>query len=260
MLLCLDIGNTQIFGGAFEEEKIIFQFRKSSRLTSSSDEIGIFLRQVLRENDINPAAVKNVAMCSVVPDVVYSIRNGCIKYFGTDPFILQSGVKTGLKIKYLNPQEVGSDRVANAIAATKLYPNTDLIIIDFGTATTFDVITKDKEYLGGAILPGIRTSMEALESKTAKLPAVEIAVPDNAIGKTTKASIQSGLFFGHVGAIKEIIYRVTNEAFGGKKPFIVGTGGFANMFVNENLFNTINSELVLRGIYYAFKMNLLKDK
>lgn len=260
MLLCLDIGNTQIFGGAFEEEKIIFQFRKSSRLTSSSDEIGIFLRQVLRENDINPAAVKNVAMCSVVPDVVYSIRNGCIKYFGTDPFILQSGVKTGLKIKYLNPQEVGSDRVANAIAATKLYPNNDLIIIDFGTATTFDVITKDKEYLGGAILPGIRTSMEALESKTAKLPAVEIAVPDNAIGKTTKASIQSGLFFGHVGAIKEIIYRVTNEAFGGKKPFIVGTGGFANMFVNENLFNTINSELVLRGIYYAFKMNLLKDK
>lgn len=260
MLLCLDIGNTQIFGGVFKDEEIILQFRKSSRLTSSSDEFGIFFRQVLKENNINPAEVKNIAMCSVVPDAVYSIRNGCIKYFETEPFVLQSGVKTGLKIKYLNPQEVGSDRVANAIAGTKLYPNKDLIIIDFGTATTFDVVTKDKEYLGGAILPGIRTSMEALESKTAKLPAVEIAIPDNVIGKTTKASIQSGLFFGNVGAIKEIIHRVTNEAFGGKKPFIIGTGGFANMFVNENLFNAINPELVLRGIYYAFKMNLLKDK
>ena len=149
MLLCLDIGNTQIFGGVFKDDKIVLQFRKSSKLSSSSDEFGIFFREVLRENNFNPKDISGIAMCSVVPDVVYSIRNGCIKYFGIDPFILQAGVKTGLKIKYLNPQEVGSDRIANAIAAIQLHPNKNIVVIDFGTATTFDVISKEKEYLGG---------------------------------------------------------------------------------------------------------------
>jgi type III pantothenate kinase len=199
-------------------------------------------------------------MCSVVPDVVYSFRNGCIKYFGIDPFILQAGVKTGLKIKYLNPLEVGSDRIANAIAAIHLHPNKNIVVIDFGTATTFDIISKEKEYLGGAIVPGIRISMEALESKTAKLPAVEIAVPENVIGKTTKESIQAGLFFGHIGTTNEIINRISHEAFGGNKPFVIGTGGFANMFSDSGLFDTINPELVLRGIYYSVNMNSQKEK
>jgi len=260
MLLCLDIGNTQIFGGVFDDDKLVFQFRKSSRLTSSSDEIGIFFRQVLRENKINPESITNIAMCSVVPDVVYSIRNGCIKYFGIDPFILQAGVKTGLRIKYLNPLEVGSDRIANAIAAIQLHPNKNIVVIDLGTATTFDVISKEKEYLGGAIVPGIRISMEALESKTAKLPAVEIAVPENVIGKTTKDSIQAGLFYGHIGTTKEIISRIAQEGFGGIKPFVIGTGGFANMFSDSGLFDIINPELVLRGLYYSIKMNPQKEK
>lgn len=260
MLLCLDIGNTQIYGGVFDDEKIVLQFRKSSRLSSSSDETGIFFREVLRENKISPDAITEIALCSVVPDVVYSIRNGCIKYFGIDPFVLQAGVKTGLKIKYLNPQEVGSDRIANAIAAIHLHPNKNIVVIDLGTATTFDVISKEKEYLGGAIVPGIRISMEALESKTAKLPAVEIAVPEKVIGKTTKDSIQAGLFYGHIGTTKEIISRIAQEAFGGVKPFVIGTGGFANMFSDSGLFDTINQELVLRGIYYSVKMNLQKEK
>ena len=217
-------------------------------------------REVLRENNLNPKEISGIALCSVVPDVVYSIRNGCIKYFEIDPFILQAGVKTGLKIKYLNPQEVGSDRIANAIAAINLHPNKNIIVIDFGTATTFDVISKEKEYLGGAIVPGIRISMEALESKTAKLPAVEIAVPGKVIGQSTKESIQAGLFYGHVGTTKEIISRVAQEAFGGTKPFIIGTGGFANMFNSAGLFDTINSELVLRGLYYSAKMNNQKEK
>ena len=260
MLLCLDIGNTQIYGGVFKDDRIVLQFRKSAKLSSSSDEIGIFLREVLRENKLNPKDISGIAMCSVVPDVVYSIRNGCIKYFEIDPFILQAGVKTGLKIKYLNPQEVGSDRIANAIAAINLHPNKNIVVMDFGTATTFDVISKEKEYLGGAIIPGIRISMEALESKTAKLPAVEIAVPEKVIGKTTKESIQAGLFYGHIGTTKEIISRISQEAFGGTKPFIIGTGGFANMFNNAGLFDTINPELVLRGLYYSSKMNLQKEK
>jgi type III pantothenate kinase len=120
MILCLDIGNTQIHGGVFEEDKLVFQFRKTSQGTGSSDETGIFLKSVLRENRIEPSNIKEISMCSVVPGAVYSIRNGCIKYFNVDPFILQAGVKTGLKIKYRNPLEVGADRIANAIAATQL--------------------------------------------------------------------------------------------------------------------------------------------
>jgi type III pantothenate kinase len=260
MLLCLDIGNTQIFGGVFNEDKIVFQFRFSTRQTSSSDEVGVFLRTVLKENSIAPELINNIAICSVVPDVVYSIRNGCIKYFAIDPFILQAGVKTGLKIKYLNPQEVGSDRIANAIAAINLYPNKNIIVIDFGTATTFDVISKDKEYLGGAIVPGIRISMESLESRTAKLPAIEIAVPEKVIGRTTKDSIQSGLYFGHIGIAKEIIQRINTEAFGETKAFVIGTGGFANMFSDAGIFNAINPDLVLIGMNLAFKMNQAKEK
>ncbi|MEW6508742.1 MAG: type III pantothenate kinase [Bacteroidota bacterium] len=255
MLLCLDIGNTQMYGGVFEKDNLIFQFRKSSRAMFSSDEIGIFLRSVLRENNIEHLSIKNIAMCSVVPDVVYSVRSGVIKYFGKEPFILQAGVKTGLKIKYKNPLEVGSDRISNAIAAVNLYPDKNIITIDFGTATTFDVVNKNKEYLGGAILPGIKISIEALESKTAKLSSVEIVVPEKVVGKSTIESIQSGLFFGQLGMVKEITSRIIMEEFTGQDVIIIGTGGFVHLFQNENLFNSILPELVLRGLLYSFFLN-----
>ena len=260
MILCLDIGNTQIYGGVFNEEKLVLQFRKSSRYANSSDEVGIFLRSVLKENKIEPEKISAIALCSVVPDLIYSIKNGCIKYFGIDPFILQAGVKTGLKIKYANPQEVGSDRIANSVASIQMYPGKNIIAIDFGTATTFDVISKDKEYLGGAIVPGIKISMEVLESKTAKLPSVEIEIPENVIGKTTKGSIQAGLYFGNLGIVKELVKRISNEAFGGEKPLVIGTGGFANMFSDSGLFDFIIPELVLKGIYYSLMMNQIKGK
>lgn len=255
MLLTLDVGNSQIHGGIFDDEEIILQFRKSSKVNISSDEMGIFLRSVLRENNIDYKDIKNIALCSVVPDLNYSIRNGCIKYFNTEPFILQPGVKTGLKIKYHNPLEVGSDRIANAIAATNLFSGKNIIVIDFGTATTFDVITKNKEYLGGAILPGLRISMESLERNTAKLYSVEIEIPQKAVGRNTRESIQSGIYLAQIGAVKEIVARVSKEEFENEKPFIIGTGGFANMFSDAKLFDVINTELVLRGIYYAFKLN-----
>ncbi len=255
MILTLDIGNTQIFGGVFSDEKIILNFRKSTRSGFSSDEIGIFLRQVLRENNIKPDLVKGIGVCSVVPDLVYSIRNGCIKYFNNEPFVLEPGIKTGLKIKYLNPAEVGADRIANSIAGIKLFPDKDLIIIDFGTATTFDVVTKSKEYLGGAIMPGLKVSVEALESKTAKLSAVELEIPSKAVGRTTKESIQSGLVFGQVGAIKELILRIKEEQFIESAPVIIGTGGFSHMFREFNLFDKIIPDLVLRGIFIAYQLN-----
>ncbi|HSV88777.1 MAG TPA: type III pantothenate kinase [Bacteroidales bacterium] len=258
MILTLDVGNTQIFGGVFHDAKLILQFRKSSRSNFSSDEVGVFLRQVLRENDLDPGAVQGIALCSVVPDLIYSLRNGCIKYFSTDPFVVQPGIKTGLKIRYLNPTEVGADRIVNSIAGVQLFPGKDLIIIDFGTATTLDVVTKNKEYLGGAILPGLRISMEALESNTAKLPAVELEHPERAIGRTTKESMQSGLYFGQVGTLKELIRRVKQEAFEDSEPVVIGTGGFSQMFREQGLFNEIISDLVLQGIFFAYQINVTK--
>lgn len=260
MILTLDVGNTQIFGGVFDDDKLVLQFRKSSRTSFSSDEIGIFLKNVLRENEINPNLINGIAICSVVPDLVYSLRSGCVKYFSIEPFIIQPGIKTGLQIKYINPLEVGSDRIANAIAGVQLFPNKNLIIIDFGTATTFDVVTKKKEYLGGAIIPGLKISMEALESKTAKLSAIELDIPERAIGRTTKESIQSGLIFGQVGTIKEIISRIKQEAFSDSEPLIIGTGGFSQMFKSFNLFDKILPELVLQGIYFAYNLNASKGE
>ncbi|HAG90705.1 MAG TPA: pantothenate kinase, partial [Bdellovibrionales bacterium] len=137
MILCLDVGNSQIYGGVFKGEDIVLRFRKSSRNGQSSDETGVFLRSVLKENGLDPESVEKIAICTVVPESLHSLKNASRKYFGGEPFVLQAGVKTGLKIKYKNPLEVGADRIANAIAASQLFPNRNIIIIDFGTATTF---------------------------------------------------------------------------------------------------------------------------
>lgn len=255
MILALDVGNSQIFGGVVDNDKIILRFRKTSKTGASSDEYGLFLRSVLRENGIDPKAIKEIALCSVVPEVVYSLRGACRKYFEITPFSLQPGVKTGLKIKYRNPIEVGADRIANSIAAVHLYPDRPLIIVDLGTATTFCAISEDKDYLGGVIIAGLRLSMEALEAKTAKLPSVEIIPMKETLGRSTTESLQSGLFYGHVGQIREITQRLTAECFPHQKPFIIGTGGFAGLFEKEKLFNVIHPDLVLTGLIQALKLN-----
>ncbi|MCK5457904.1 MAG: type III pantothenate kinase [Melioribacteraceae bacterium] len=260
MILTLDVGNTQILGGLFDKNELVLQFRKTTKQTFSSDEVGIFLRSVLRENDFDPSDIEYVAICSVVPDRNHSLLSGIRKYFIPDPFLLEAGVKTGLKIKYKNPHEVGSDRIANAVAATKQYPNQNIIIVDFGTATTFCVISKSSEYLGGVIIPGIRISMEGLEKQTAKLPRVEIKSMESSYGKTTIESIQIGLYSGQIGMIKEITKNIVNEAFQGVKPIIIGTGGFSTLFSNSGLFDVVDSNLVLHGLYETLKMNRSKNE
>ena len=186
---------------------------------------------------------------------MHSLKGACQKYFNITPFVLQAGVKTGLKIKYRNPLEVGADRIANSIAATHAYPNQNLVIVDLGTATTFCAITSDKDYLGGAIIPGLRISMEALESRTAKLPSVEILKPDYACGRSTIESIQSGLYYSHLGAMKELIDRYQKEIFQGKKPFVIGTGGFSRLFQGTGIFDAELPDLVLYGLLIALRMN-----
>lgn len=255
MILALDVGNSQIFGGVYEKEVLKLRFRKTSKTGASSDEIGIFLRSVLKENNMDPSKVKHIVLCSVVPDVVYSLKNACKKYFNVTPFLLQAGVKTGLKINYRNPLEVGADRIANSIAATHLHPKKNLIIVDLGTATTFCAVSKEKDYLGGSIVSGLRLNMEALESQTAKLPSVEIVSMKEALGRSTVESLQSGLYFGHLGTIREITKRISNECFDGEKPFVIGTGGFSSLFEKEKVFDSIQPDLVLQGLLLALKMN-----
>lgn len=255
MLLCLDIGNSQIHGGVFDGATLRCQFRKTTHPLGSSDEFAVFFLGVLRENDVDPKLVRRVAICSVVPAALYPVRAAMIKYFHYEPFVLQAGVKTGLKVRYRNPQEVGADRIAGAIAATLRQPGRDVIIVDCGTATTCDVVTAGGEYLGGAILPGVAMSVEALAGRTAKLPSVEIARPAAALGRSTIESIQAGIYHGHVGAIRRLVEELAREAFNGTRPHVIGTGGFARLLTAENLFDEVVPELVLLGLKHADELN-----
>jgi type III pantothenate kinase len=254
MMLCIDVGNSHIYGGVFDGDTIQLRFRHTSKV-STSDELGIFLKTVLRENNCAPESISHIAICSVVPQLDYSLRSACLKYFSLDPFFLQAGVKTGLNIKYRNPIEVGADRIANAIAAVQNYPGKNIIVIDFGTATTFCVISAQKEYFGGAILPGIRLSVDALSSNTAKLSAVEIIKPEQTIGRSTAESIQSGVFFGAVGACRELISRMKAENFSKQELLVLATGGFASLFDNQGIYDYWVPDLVLQGLRQAAKMN-----
>ncbi len=255
MILCLDVGNTQIQGGVFRGEELSIQFRKTSRQKFSSDEVGLFLINVLRENKIDVNNIRGISICSVVPGLNHSLSSGCIKYLSMEPFFLRAGVETGLKIRYKNPLEVGADRIANAIAAINLFPEKNIIVVDLGTATTFCAITKTRDYLGGTILPGIQISMEVLESRASQLPGVEILKTDHVLGKSTVESIQSGLFYGHIGIVNEIKTRIIKEVFSDEKPIVIGTGGMSSLFEKEQIFDVILPSLALKGLQLAYHLN-----
>ena len=258
MLLALDVGNTQIFAGVFDGEKLVAKFRGTS-CNATSDEFGTFFKNAIRENGIDPKEINEVAICSVVPDLLYTLHQAAAKYFKVEPFILQGGVKTGLNIKYKNPLEVGADRIANSIAASAMFPDRNLIIVDLGTATTFCAVSAKKEYLGGLIMPGLRISMEALATRTAKLPRVEIMRPPELVGKSTVDSIQSGLYYSNLLAIKGIAEKIKQEYFGADA-LVIGTGGFSKLFENAEVFDKVLSDLVLLGTVMAARMNKEKVK
>jgi len=255
MILAIDVGNTTIQGGLFNGEKLALQFRRMTNPGVSSDEFGIFLRAVLRENGFDPADVTEIACCSVVPSINHSLANTFTKYFGTEALFIQAGIRTRLKLKYANPKEIGADRIAAALGAVSRYPERNLIIIDMGTATTIDVVTKSREYLGGAILPGLKISVGALASGTAKLPQVEIVRAEKICGASTIEAIQSGIYYGTIGSIKEFCARIGDEIFHGEKPFVVATGGFARLFADCGIFGEVIPELVLLGVKTALENN-----
>jgi type III pantothenate kinase len=255
MILTLDVGNSQIFCGVFDGTELKATFRRSSSIRASSDEFGTFFRITLRENGIDPDRIEMAAICSVAPGAVHSLRNCFRKYFSLEPFLLQPGAKTGLKIRYRNPQEVGADKIANAVGALGRFPGRNLLIIDFGTATTLCAVTKDKEYLGGLITPGLHTSMLALDTQTARLPEVEIVRPAEVVGRSAVESIQSGLYYGTLGMMRSLAALVTNEHFAEERPFIIGTGGFGRLFEEEELFDEFVPELPLLGLRRALQLS-----
>ncbi|GAB4391310.1 MAG: type III pantothenate kinase [Gammaproteobacteria bacterium] len=256
MILCLDVGNSHIFGGVFSDEQLLLTFRYSTKQqAATSDQMGVFLKSVLRDNDINSNAIKHIAISSVVPDIDYSLRSACSKYFRVKPFFLHAGVVTGLSYAIEQPTELGADRLATAIAAINQFPQQNIIVVDLGTATTFCAITADKCYLGGVIMPGMRLSMEALQFNTAKLSAVEIIKPTHYVGRTTATNIQAGLYFGQLAAIRQITAGIIQESFADHKPVVIGTGGFAHLFRDEQVFDSLQSDLVLHGIRFAWLLN-----
>ena len=254
LLLCLDVGNSQILGGVFEGAELKVTFRRSSSIRSSSDEFGLFFRAVLRENGVDPGAIHMAGICSVVPDVLHSLRNCFRKYFRFEPLLLEPGVKTGLKIRYRNPLEVGSDKIANALGGVTRFPGRNLIIVDYGTATTLCAVSKERDYLGGVITPGIHSSMAVLESKTARLPAVEIIRPAQVLGRSIVESIQSGLYYGTLATVRSLAALVAEEHFAAERPVIVGTGGYGRLFEAENFFDAFIPELPLIGLRRAIEL------
>lgn len=260
MILCLDIGNTQIYGGIFRDDKLCFDFHRVTNEAISSDELGLFLTMLLRENGYDPREVKAVAYCSVVPDLNPVLARCCRRYFRTEPFSLKAGVKAGLKIRYSNPHELGSDMIANAIAGTALYPGRDLLIFDFATATTVCGVNGRGEYLGGALLPGMKITMEALSKRTARLPEVEIAKPRRVCGKSTVEGIQAGLYYGNLGMIKELKSRMRRELFPDSEPVVIATGTYAELYTSEGVFDTLIPDLVLLGVHRAFQLNIPEDR
>ena len=255
MILCFDIGNTDIYGGVCRGRELMLEFRKSSHIRPSSDEFGVFVLQILATKGISLGDIRAVAVASVVPDCNHMVMQACRTYLGIQPLLLQAGVRTGLKIRTHNPAEVGADRIANAIAAVELCPGKDRIIVDMGTATTFCAVNHKDEYLGGVIAAGMALSMRALAQNTAKLPFVDLEPPSACLGKTTVESIQSGLYYGHLGLLREITGRLREEAFAGREPVIITTGGHARFFQDEPLIDHYVPDLVLRGLCRAVELN-----
>ena len=256
MLLVIDVGNTNIVFGVYKGKKLLYDWRIATEKDRTSDEYGLLFEQIFKYHGLCPKDVEDVIISSVVPPLMHTLPAMSIKYFSKEPIIVGPGVKTGMNIKYDNPKEVGADRIVNAVAGYEKYGG-PLIIVDFGTAITFCAISKEGDYLGGAITPGIRISSEALFLRTAKLPKVELSKPEAVIAKNTVNSIQSGLVYGYIGLVDYIIERMIDEMKDeGDVKTVVGTGGFSSLIASESKYiNEIDKLLTLDGLRIIYGRN-----
>lgn len=255
MILTLDIGNTNIKTALFEGMELVQYWRISTNRNMSSDEYGILIMNLFAHNGLRVDQVEGIMISSVVPQINFTIEHMCRTYFGMEPKVLGPGVKTGINIKYENPRELGSDRIANAVAAYELYGG-PCITIDFGTATSFGVISERGEFLGGAICPGLKLSAEALTERAAKLPRFELAKPATVIGKNTVTNMQAGIVYGYIGQVNYLIERMKKE-LGAPDAKVIATGGLAVLLADEsNAIDVMDGVLTLKGLALIYRKNI----
>lgn len=249
----IDIGNSNIVLGVFRGQDLAATWRLGTEVHKTPDEYAVLLKSLLASEELLPSEIKEAVLASVVPPLVATFQEALGRHLGIQPLVVETGIRTGVRICTDNPREVGADRICNALAAYRLYGG-PAIVIDFGTATTFDVVSKEGDYLGGAIAPGITLAMEALFQHAAKLPQVELTRPKHAIGKNTVTSMQSGLIFGYVGLVEGIVRRIQREL--GGKARVIATGGLAEVIVREtSLVELVDPQLTLVGLRLIHELN-----
>ncbi|GAB4435081.1 MAG: type III pantothenate kinase [bacterium] len=255
MLLVIDVGNTQIASGIFYENKLTNSWRIRSEKNRTADELGIMFYNFIEHAGIKVSDIKGIAISNVVPPLTITLSRMCKKYFNKEPFFIGPGIKTGMPILYDNPREVGADRIVNAVAAYNKYKK-PLVIVDFGTATTFDCVSKKGEYLGGVIIPGIEISLEALAERTAKLPKIELVKTEKVIGKNTVSAIQSGIIYGYAGMVDAICEKIKEEMNDRGLRFLA-TGGLATIIAKETTYiEAVEEHLTLEGLKLLYEMNV----
>ena len=259
MILTIDVGNTNITCGVFDEDVIVASFRITTKMPRTSDEYGMILYNLLEQNNIPPLDIGAAIICSVVPNVMHSLRGGLVKYFHITPIIVEAGIKTGIRIVTPNPQQIGADRIVDAVGAYEIYGG-PVLVIDFGTATTYDFVDESGAFLGGITAPGIRISAKALSEDAAKLPEIEIKKPESILGKDTITSMQAGIVYGQIGQTEYIINKVKEEV-GLENVKTVVTGGLGRIIANETTcIDIYDPNLTLKGIYRVYKKQNRKIK
>ncbi len=257
MLLTIDVGNTNIVFGVFENDTLITHWRVVTSRDRTADEYKLLLKELFALDKISVSGVRGIAVSCVVPPVIAALEKACLELFTLKPFLIGPGIKTGISILYDNPKEVGADRIVNAVAGYDKHKK-NLIIVDFGTATTFDCVSKKGEYLGGVIVPGIGISLEALFTHASKLPRIEITAPPAVIGTNTVHSMQSGIFYGYLSLVDGIIKLIAKE-MNEEKPFVIATGGFAELIGNAcSSISEVDEFLTLKGLQLIYSKNLAK--
>jgi type III pantothenate kinase len=253
MLFVIDVGNTNTVLGVYQNEELIHHWRIETNRYKTEDEYGMVIGSLLNYAGIHFTDFTGVIISSVVPPIMFALERMSTKYFKQKPLVVGPGIKTGLNIKYDNPKEVGADRIVNAVAGIAQY-GSPLIIVDFGTATTYCYIDENKNYIGGAIAPGINISTEALYTKASKLPRIELSTPTNIVGRNTVEAMQVGILYGYVGQVEGIVKRMKEQAK--KEPTVIATGGLASLISKEStVIDVIDPYLTLKGLYLIYKRN-----